>query len=54
MSYKPYKPYKTHKPHKTYKPHKSYKPHKPHNRKKILKGSMKVADIDNYSLSLPI
>lgn len=43
--------YKTYKSHKPYKP---YKPHKPHNRKKILKGSMKVADIDNYSLPLPI
>lgn len=42
MSYKNYK---------TYKPH---KPHKPHNRKKILKGSMKVANIYNYSLPLPI
>lgn len=48
MSYKTYKTYKSHKPYKT------HKPYKPHNRKKILKGSMKVADIYNYSLPLPI
>ena len=50
-TYKPHKPYKPYKPHKTYKPH---KPHKPHYRKKTLKGSIKVAEIYNYSLPLPI